>query len=219
MKLCPSDKYSVAWFKLAEIVTRGEKERAMGMFRLLMHSIDNQALAYQLEGDLLLSFEDVQAIDCYNKAADLYIDEKKYIQASSIYEHLLSLDPESVVFTEKLVDIYQKLEQNDKIFFYFRKLISLLTNKNKLDDARTAMNQFQHLASPLEKAMVSQLDLLAKIGSSNYDNKAKTKMLHETIDLFLEVSNSHHLNTFLAQLENSYKEFYTQALKYLEKKS
>ncbi|OGB97895.1 hypothetical protein A3F06_04510 [candidate division TM6 bacterium RIFCSPHIGHO2_12_FULL_36_22] len=219
MKLCPSDKYNIAWFKLAEIVARGEKERAIGMFKLLMHSINNQALAYQLQGDLLLSFEDAQAIDCYKKSAALYIHDKKYIQAAAIYEHLLSLNPETILYIEKLIDIYQALQYNDKIFFYFKKLIALLTSHNKLDEAHTAISQFGHLATPLEKAMVSQLNLFTHLGSSVYDNKAKTKMLHQTIDHLLEINNSHHLNAFLKQLENSYKEFYTQALNYLEKKS
>ncbi len=219
MKLCPSDKYNVAWFKLAEIVARGDKERALGMFRLLMHSINNEALAYQLQGDLLLSFEDPQAIDCYRKAAVLYVADNKHIQASAVYEHLLTLEPDSILYMEKIIDVYQALEYNEKVFFYFRKMITLLTHQNKLDHAQTAMDQFEHLARPLEKAMVSQLNLLTHLGGSQYDTRAKKKMLHETIDLFLEVNNSHHLNSFLAQLENSYKEFYTQALNYLEKKA
>ena len=41
--------YSVAWFKLAEFVTRKEKERAFGVYRLLSHSIADRAFAAQLE--------------------------------------------------------------------------------------------------------------------------------------------------------------------------
>ena len=53
----PSDKYTIAWFKLAECVAKGEKEKAFGVYRLLMHSLEDQAYAYQLEGDLLDAFK------------------------------------------------------------------------------------------------------------------------------------------------------------------
>ena len=58
MKHLPSDKYNVAWFKLAECVARGEKEKALGVYRLLVHSLDEPAFIRQLEGDLLLAFKD-----------------------------------------------------------------------------------------------------------------------------------------------------------------
>ena len=72
MRQVPSDKYNIAWFKLAEFVSRGEKERALGLYRLLTHSFDDRALTYQLEGDLLLSFNDDSAQDRYRKAAEEY---------------------------------------------------------------------------------------------------------------------------------------------------
>ena len=58
MKQIPSDKYNVAWFTLAECVSRGEKVRAMSLYRLLVHSIKDGAFACQLKGDLLLAFRD-----------------------------------------------------------------------------------------------------------------------------------------------------------------
>ena len=30
MRYIPNDKYTIAWFKLAECVTKGEKEKAFG---------------------------------------------------------------------------------------------------------------------------------------------------------------------------------------------
>ncbi len=60
MKQVPSGKYTIAWFKLAECVSRGEKERALGVYRLLSHSLDDSALVCQLEGDIFLSFNDKQ---------------------------------------------------------------------------------------------------------------------------------------------------------------
>ena len=79
MKQFSGDKYNVAWFKLAEFVARGEKERAMGLYRLLVHSFDDSAFAHQLEGDLLLSFDDTQAVEKYLEAAYLYETQDRLI--------------------------------------------------------------------------------------------------------------------------------------------
>ena len=70
MRHVPSDKYNIAWFRLAECVSRGEKERALGVYRLLAHSFGDEAFAHQLMGDLLLSFDDAQAlaVSCWRKA-------------------------------------------------------------------------------------------------------------------------------------------------------
>ena len=94
MRQLPSDKYNVAWFKLAEFVGRGEKERALGLYRLLVHSFNDQALALQLEGDILLSFNDMNALEKYGSAALLYQERGRFIEAVAIYEHMIMLKPD-----------------------------------------------------------------------------------------------------------------------------
>jgi len=101
--MVPTDKYTIAWFKLAEFVTRKEKERALGIYRLLVHSIQDEALALQLEGDLLLSFGDEKALEKYAKAAETYTNVGKYVQAAGIYEHCLALKPEAATHYGELV--------------------------------------------------------------------------------------------------------------------
>ena len=65
-------KFNVAWFKLAEFVGRKEKERALGVYRLLSHSLPDDAFAAQLRGRFLMAFYDEKAVDAYVKAARLY---------------------------------------------------------------------------------------------------------------------------------------------------
>lgn len=110
MKHLPSEKYNVAWFKLAECVARGEKEKALGVYRLLIHSLEDPALICQLEGDLLLSFKDLQAVDKYIAAASLYQKNNKLNEAAALYEHVVSLVPDSENYLSKLIDLYQELE-------------------------------------------------------------------------------------------------------------
>lgn len=110
MKQQPSDNYSVAWFKLAEFVSRGEKVRAMGLYRLLAHSLDDQALILQLEGDLLRSFDDINAIQLYEHAAQAYKLSGRYMEAVSVYEHLIVLNPKQFLYRQAAIKLYTELE-------------------------------------------------------------------------------------------------------------
>ncbi len=85
MKTDLSEKCNVAWFKLAEFVGRKEKERALAVYRLLAYSLSNDAFTAQLEGDLLLAFEDAKAFELYDRAARLY-------ERNGQHEHAAHLD-------------------------------------------------------------------------------------------------------------------------------
>lgn len=109
MKQQRSDTYSVAWFKLAEFVSRGEKVRAMGLYRLLAHSLDDQALILQLEADLLRSFDDATAIERYERAAVAYKTSGRLMEAVSIYEHLIVLNPAQSLYRVAAIQLYTLL--------------------------------------------------------------------------------------------------------------
>jgi tetratricopeptide (TPR) repeat protein len=109
------DRYTIAWFKLAEFVARKEKERALGIYKLLTHSIQDEAVIYQLEGDLLLAFSDTKAFDAYDKAALIYKKQGKYIQAKALYEHLSILNPLHPEYFQKIFAISSITEDKTKI--------------------------------------------------------------------------------------------------------
>lgn len=106
MKQVPSDKYNIAWFRLAEYVARGEKERALGVYRLLSHSLDDSAFARQLEGDIFLSFGDSQALICYQDAAILYKNAGLLRKAVAVYEHLHDLNGAYPDYIIALLELY-----------------------------------------------------------------------------------------------------------------
>ena len=72
MKTVSPEKQNVAWFKLAECVGRGEKERALSLFRLLTYSIEDRAFTKKLEADILVFFEESGALIPYLQAAHLF---------------------------------------------------------------------------------------------------------------------------------------------------
>jgi tetratricopeptide (TPR) repeat protein len=127
MKQVPLDRYSVAWFKLAECAARGEKERALGVYRLLSHSIDDQAFKYQLEGDILLSFKDIpQAIEKYLQAIQTYKQTGRLFEMAGVYGHLILLQPNRHEHHVQMTHIYHSLKMESKVLHYIESALDLL---------------------------------------------------------------------------------------------
>ena len=118
MKPLSQDKQSVAWFKLAEYVGRGEKERALALHRLLTHSFHDTAFIKQLEADLLAFFDDRQALNQYIIAAQLYSDNGKFFEAASIYERLLFLAPETEEYRVQACLLFEQAGHTEKAKLY-----------------------------------------------------------------------------------------------------
>ena len=138
MKHVPLEKYSIAWFKLSECVARGEKERALGVYKLLSHSIDDAAFAAQLEGDLFLAFEDEQAAEKYCDAAKLYKKEQRFVEAAAVCEHLILLQPAVEDHVLNLIQLYQILNFSEKLEYHLRKTIDRFME----DENSTRLNAF-----------------------------------------------------------------------------
>lgn len=131
MRYIPNDKYTIAWFKLAECVAKGEKEKAFGVYRLLMHSFDDQAYAYQLEGDLFGAFQDQRAIEKYAHAAHLYIQNNRFKEAAMLYNDLITMTPDDKYFVIRLIDVYRKHKSNDFVITKLIKLADFLLDHNR----------------------------------------------------------------------------------------
>lgn len=105
--------HSIAWFKLAEFIARGEKERALTIYKLLALSFQDRAVAHQLEGDLLFAFNDSQiACQKYLQAIRLYKEENRIPQAIALYEHMRKLQSNAAIFTEELAELHQRYQQD-----------------------------------------------------------------------------------------------------------
>lgn len=141
MKETVQNKRSLAWFKLTEFVVRGEKERALGIYRLLALSIDNKAFAQQLEGDLLLAFDDPVAEEKYLEAAQLYLEAQQPAIAVAIYEHLINLitalpEAQKAHKANLLTEILAKLAQIDQDLAYKLKKLATATSLDYARDER-----------------------------------------------------------------------------------
>ncbi|MBD3272952.1 hypothetical protein GF385_01205, partial [Candidatus Dependentiae bacterium] len=115
----------VAWFKLAELVSRKEKEKALNLYRLISHSFEDKAYALQVEGDILWALEDNNALEKYTQAAYLYKKERRLVSATAVYEHLLVLEPNKFDYLKTLILLYLFLSWNEKFEERYLKLLNL----------------------------------------------------------------------------------------------
>ncbi len=105
-----SDKYAAAWEKLAEYVVNGNKGHALGIYRLLSHSLKDKALMHQLEGDILLSFNDIPAaIEPYKQAAQTYQQDNRLLEAALVFDHLSLIQPNVDEHISNARELYKRL--------------------------------------------------------------------------------------------------------------
>lgn len=104
-----SRRSTIAWFKLAEFVERKEKERALAIYRLLIHSLSDPAYIAQLEGDLLAAFHDERATESYRRAALVYEKTDRFFAAALAHEQiaLLSCCEQSLESWKRAYELYQ----------------------------------------------------------------------------------------------------------------
>lgn len=214
MRLPACESYTLAWFKLADFVSRGEKERALTVLKLLMHSIKEEAVPYQLEGDLLLAFDDDAALDRYHVAANLYKKSGKIKQAASVYEHV-SLFKEDEKILEALFDVYFLLKNEAGMLDTFSRLAKVCLQNNKI-------NLISHLF--YRYLLECREDLQGLLGIRfvralilyNEKNKQLQTYLQQTIDMLRMQNNEEDLLIFFSQLEGLDKSLHAHAQEYMK---
>ncbi|MCL4229526.1 hypothetical protein KJZ61_02430 [Candidatus Dependentiae bacterium] len=218
MRHFPSDKYNLAWFKLAECVTRGEKERALGVYRLLSHSIDDKAYALKLEGDILSSFNDSAANERYRAALLAYREQGRVQEAIGISEYLLSIDNHDMEILEQLLNLYKQTGSEKQLARIGAQFLVLLIKNNQFDVLDKHLQEYYQL---LEVPEVSDVMRIA-CGHYSMIKHAPIHigelLLNITLIGLLRHENPHELQQFLAQLSAENERYYLRALEYLAEK-
>lgn len=124
---------SIAWFKLADLIARKEREKALSVYRLLSHSLQDRAYALQLEGDVLWSLDDHGALERYKQAAYLYQRDKRWVEAIAIYEHLLTIESGDNEVLATLIPCYAMADWHE-IFQDRIKQLCMLVEQNRISE-------------------------------------------------------------------------------------
>lgn len=204
MKTLASDSYNIAWFKLADFVARGEKERALSVLRLLMHSVSDEALTYQLEGDILLAFQDDLALDRYRTAANLYQKIGKFQQAICIYQRAFMRKEEEKTL-QALLNIYIITKQKSGLLQSFSKLAKLFLEK---ENSQFVITYTQNMTETIDEILKPILygQLVISLLLHDAKNSQITDLIYKTINLFkknltTDIEISSDLQKFLAELK------------------
>ena len=214
MRQLPTDKYNVAWFKLAEFVARGEKERALGLYRLLVHSFDNHALACQLEGDLLLSFNDKEAIEKYLEAAVLYEKQERLMEAVAVYEHIITLEAQTEYSLKKVLAIYEA-QRNTRAIEILKLLSSLYVDGKKYEALAELVKNKEQIYSAQEFFPFYEHITLSLSHHNDVNPELILLYAKKVIDELLQ-KDDHSLQAFLSKLQAINEDCYHEICSYIE---
>ncbi|KKP35507.1 MAG: hypothetical protein UR26_C0004G0054 [candidate division TM6 bacterium GW2011_GWF2_32_72] len=210
MKQFPSEKYNIAWFKLAEFVGRGEKERALGIYRLLAHSLDDNALTAQLQGDLLLSFEDSEAISWYERAAQLYKESGRLIESAAVYEHLCVLKCDEANYYIELIEIYKQKCLLDSAYAIMHNLFELWRCTECFEKCVDLLADMESLSISADLAEYYQKLIFSWVQQPNFSKEIVLSLAQKAIDGFTLSNNEKLLQRFLSTLETKNENFYKE---------
>jgi tetratricopeptide (TPR) repeat protein len=209
MKLLSSGSHNIAWFKLAEFVSRGEKERALTVYKLLMHSITDQAFAYQLEGDILLAFDDDAAIEKYHLAANIYKKNGNYQKAIAVYEHV-ALFKNDLKILEALLDVYDVLQDQIGIINSFARFAILAVQFKNFGLLINRLHVYLMTRNNVLKAELYGYTFFALLFHDT-QNPQIEMYLFQALDLYIKADDPTALTKFMAKLKVSHDGFYTLA--------
>lgn len=214
MKQLLAHKYNVAWFKLAECISRREKERALGVYRLLSHSFENQALVHQLEGDIILAFNDHEAaLGKYMQAAVLYEQQEELIQAIAVYDHMLTIACHADII-KKMIALYTIVPDHTCMIYSIKQVcLALLRNQEYV--------QLFTFLQTTRVAHVHKVDLcvditLVALGEDVIDQQLEIQLVQYTIELLMY--NHALLQQFLMNIRAIDESMYHYVCSYMQEK-
>ena len=215
MKHIPSDKYNVAWFTLAECVSRGEKVRAMSLYRLLAHSIEDQAFISQLKGDLLRAFQDKDSIELYQEAAELYEKDNRLLEAVAVYEHLILLEPTRDRYLKSLIKLYKQLSISSKVATFLERLFDYALEQYNSDDACDALNQLDNIEDAAEHINLHECFIRLLLKQKEPSKELIIKHGKKVIDALITADET-SLQKFLTTVDAMNGDCYLELCEYLE---
>ena len=199
---------ALAWFKLSEFISRGEKERAFGAYKVLVLSFDNKAFCLLIEGDLLSIFgEAALANEKYLEAAKIYESLENYFLASIAYNSYLQ-NSKCCHILNKLCEIYSQLKFKPKVISSLRALFRFyLENKNK-DAAEECLKKLCEYGDCLKEEEEWAFFLL----NENKNTKETLANIGKVIENLFTKGESKELQKFLGKLETLDAEAYKNAI-------
>ena len=202
MRYIPNDRYTIAWFKLAECVAKGEKEKAFGVYRLLMHSFDDKAYAHQLEGDLLHAFQDDRAVEKYVQAAQLYVQNNRFKEAVLVYKDLVLVAADEQYYVTRLVELYKKHPNPDLLISVLSELADFLLANDKVRGAMAVAAELELLLQNERAAEIYAKCIVALAKTGQNCDKFKEN-IEKALECITKKGATQQIQTLLSLLEQT----------------
>jgi hypothetical protein len=219
MKQTYNDKYSIAWFNLAQAIARREKERVFGMYRLLSHSLDNTALALQLEGDILRVFAmDDEAEQKYKRSAEFYQKQGDLLQAVALYYHLFTFAKNAELYFDLLINLHLSAKKYDRCKQLFEKIAEMPDLASNIKQMNKAMQRIKEIqVDEKQEILLSTLFYSFAYNAQPINEQNKT-FLFQILDVLTNGFHQSPLQEFLLRLQHEHPTWYAVAIKYLDPK-
>lgn len=217
MKSVFTEKKNVAWFTLAECVSRGERERAFGVYRLLSHSLDDRALAAQLEADLLCAFNmPEEALESYEKAMRMYKQEGKLLEAAAVCEHMRFIKPDDMRYIEQALVLYSSAQSIERAS---EMLIEYVTNacaRGMHEAVGAIADAIQNIHGYAQQGFCYEQVVSVLSRMANVPVAVRILYAHKAAHAYVQHGSQEALKKFLAQLQVSDHAAYEAVLKELK---
>ncbi len=205
MPVVSSTHVSIAWFKLAECVRRGEKERALSVYKLLVHSLRDEAVAMQLKGDIYAIFNmPTQAVQAYQEAARLFERAGRKFQAVYAHECVVAHEPRCYHSFYVLVAWYASIGVHSRAYVVARYLIQALIEAGYISRAYEAL---QECTSSFSQEQIAHLyEIFIQNALKHQHGSADRTIIHtgiaKAIDVYRDTHNDEAISTFVDVLSN-----------------
>jgi hypothetical protein len=216
MKHMQSDKQTIAWFKIAECVSRGEKERALGVYRLLSHSFNDNAVAFQLEADIYLSFDEQhKAVDLYHHAIKAYQKTGRLLEAVAICEHLLTITPNDFLLRKNAIHLFKATGIGSKVAGHMRYLVEFYAQKNQWEEIKILIAECESFCDPLGRVTIYEEMIIVLHGKGEACGISMW-CLEKSIDALLIADNERQVQEFLGLIQALDDSLYKHVTDYLK---
>lgn len=140
----------MSWFRLAEAITKNEREKAFFTYRLLSHSLPSDAFKYHIVGDMHYAFNETSsALYSYQKAFYLYYEKKEIHLTYSMIIKILAISSDITDY----INLLQNEEYNISLYEAFIDDIIVLLETKKIINKNDSLpkNSMQRLKKIAEK--------------------------------------------------------------------
>jgi tetratricopeptide (TPR) repeat protein len=184
---------------------------------LLSHSLDDRALALQLEADLFCAFNmSTEALEKYDKAMKIYKQAGKLLEAAAVCEHIRLLDAHNLSYAQHALELYSSLQFEERAADLLVLLVTTYVKQGSYDAACGVAAAIDELHNYGKQGFCYERVVAALASMSGVPLHVRSLYVHKAIDAYMRHGAKEHVTQFLGNLSARDQEMYQLALTFLK---